>query len=352
VGPHGNDLKRNSSTHLTKARTAFRRSKGRDPFTQAFDSVLHGALKGSGKALASIAKHFSETVPDHVKATSKVLKGKDHDVKDAVNKVETKKQDGDDTPMYLLDADGTVQRLMPDGTTRKLDPHDSSAPLAAVILEQVAERMGRVLEPAHPHALTTRQYLALNQGLAGDTAGATVTFQHLLTDLERLRDPEYPLLLTVQRQLADCRGEAGDAAGAVDAFRKLLQTTKRLLDPAHPDIVLLRYHLAHWRGMAGDAAGAADAYKELLADLLRTLDPDHPHVLETRTQIAIWQDQAGDSAGAVTALREAFRDKVQLFGPEHPETLDTRRAGYGGRRGRSCGRPRGSPCDSHAPVRP
>jgi hypothetical protein len=126
VSFHGNELKLKSSTHLTRARTAFSRSKGRDPFTQAFDSVLHGALKGSDKVLASVGKHIAETVPDHVKATSKVLKGKDHDVKDAVNKIDTKKHDSGDTPMYLLDADGTVQRLMPDGTTRKLDPNDSS----------------------------------------------------------------------------------------------------------------------------------------------------------------------------------------------------------------------------------
>ncbi|GAA2349506.1 hypothetical protein OKJ48_02740 [Streptomyces kunmingensis] len=117
VSGHGAELRLNASTHLSKAKNAFGRSKGKDPFTQAFDSVLHGALNGSEKALSKIAKHVTETVPDRVKAASKTHKRKDHDVKDDVNEIETKKQKVDkDVRMYILNADGSVDRLMPDGT--------------------------------------------------------------------------------------------------------------------------------------------------------------------------------------------------------------------------------------------
>ncbi|WP_372349547.1 nucleic acid/nucleotide deaminase domain-containing protein [Streptomyces sp. KL116D] len=124
VSGHGKELLAGAGDPLGRARGAFGRSKGRDPFTQAFDSVLHGALKGTDKALGKVAKHITETVPDRVKATSRLHKGKDHDVRDAADKVETKKSGP--TPMYLLDHDGNVQRLMPDGTTRPLAPDDKS----------------------------------------------------------------------------------------------------------------------------------------------------------------------------------------------------------------------------------
>ncbi|MFD6532755.1 nucleic acid/nucleotide deaminase domain-containing protein [Streptomyces sp. NPDC060184] len=126
VSAHGSELKQSSAVHLSRARSAFGRSKGRDPFTQVFDGVLHGALKGSENALGKIAKHVTETVPDSVKATSKTLKGTDHDVKDILDKIDGKKGGSGDTPMYLLDSDGTVRRLLPDGTAHPLSPDDTS----------------------------------------------------------------------------------------------------------------------------------------------------------------------------------------------------------------------------------
>ncbi|MFD3479373.1 RHS repeat-associated core domain-containing protein [Streptomyces sp. NPDC058695] len=92
VSRHGGDLKTAASDPLGRARGAFGRSKGRDPFTQAFDSVLHGALKGTDKALTKIAKHVTETVPDRVKATSRIHKGTDHDVRNRVDAIDAGKQ--------------------------------------------------------------------------------------------------------------------------------------------------------------------------------------------------------------------------------------------------------------------
>ncbi|MFF9309436.1 RHS repeat-associated core domain-containing protein [Streptomyces sp. NPDC014748] len=78
VSGHGSELHIAAASPLGRARSAFGRSKGRDPFTEAFDSVLHGALRGTDKALAKIAKHVTETVPDRARATSRLHKH--HDV--------------------------------------------------------------------------------------------------------------------------------------------------------------------------------------------------------------------------------------------------------------------------------
>ncbi|MBJ6636842.1 type IV secretion protein Rhs [Streptomyces sp. DHE7-1] len=88
VSKHGHELHLAAADPLGRARGAFGRSKGRDPFTQAFDSVLHGALKGSEKALKKIAKHITETVPERVKGASRLHRAKDHDVRDRVNAID------------------------------------------------------------------------------------------------------------------------------------------------------------------------------------------------------------------------------------------------------------------------
>ncbi|MEV3859502.1 DUF6531 domain-containing protein [Streptomyces sp. NPDC050095] len=95
VSKHGGELHLAASSSLGKARGAFGRSKGRDPFTQAFDSVLHGALKGSEKALGKVAKHLTDTVPERVKGASRLHKGKDHDVREKVEAILDGKKHGD-----------------------------------------------------------------------------------------------------------------------------------------------------------------------------------------------------------------------------------------------------------------
>jgi RHS repeat-associated protein len=94
VSRHGSDMHTAASDPLGRVKGAFGRSKGRDPFTKAFDSVLHGAIKGSEEALKKISKHITETVPERVKGASRVHKGKDHDVRTKVDGIDAGKRDG------------------------------------------------------------------------------------------------------------------------------------------------------------------------------------------------------------------------------------------------------------------
>ncbi|MFF0837703.1 MULTISPECIES: DUF6531 domain-containing protein [unclassified Streptomyces] len=105
VSKHGHELHLAAADPLGRARGAFGRSKGRDPFTQTFDSVLHGALQGSEKALKKIAKHITETVPERVKGVSRLHKAKDHDVRDRVHAIDGGKHG---------DSKGGIGRLGPD----------------------------------------------------------------------------------------------------------------------------------------------------------------------------------------------------------------------------------------------
>ncbi|MFJ9869924.1 DUF6531 domain-containing protein [Streptomyces sp. NPDC101165] len=111
VSAHGGELHLSGTGSLSKAKGAFGRTRGRDPFTQAFDSVLEGALKGSEKALGKIAKHVTETIPDRVKATSRLHKGNDLDVRDRVNAITGGKKGGD----------GGARRRIPESLRTTLD---------------------------------------------------------------------------------------------------------------------------------------------------------------------------------------------------------------------------------------
>ncbi|MGW2529724.1 nucleic acid/nucleotide deaminase domain-containing protein [Streptomyces sp. NPDC001595] len=114
VAAHGGELSLAIATPFGKAKSSFGKTKGKDPFTATFDGVLEGALNGAEKAVKKITKHVTETVPDKVKATSKTHKGNDTQIGEEAKQVRT----------YLLNADGSVDRLHADGSTNALDDHD------------------------------------------------------------------------------------------------------------------------------------------------------------------------------------------------------------------------------------
>ncbi|AWT44090.1 MULTISPECIES: RHS repeat-associated core domain-containing protein [Streptomyces] len=87
VSRHGGDLHTAVTAPLERAKGHFGRTKGKDAFTAPFESVLEGALKGSEKAVKKVVKHLAETVPDRVKATSRLHKGKDIDAGRRANNV-------------------------------------------------------------------------------------------------------------------------------------------------------------------------------------------------------------------------------------------------------------------------
>ncbi|MFI9172355.1 WXG100-like domain-containing protein [Streptomyces lincolnensis] len=127
VSRHGGDMGSQSGIHLGKSKTTFGRTKGKDTFTEAFDSILEGAIDGMEKAAKKVTDHVTDTVPDRVKTASRNLKRKDHDIGDEAEKVDVKKVKHDgDTRMYLLSDDGSIRQLHHDGTTTPVRNNDSS----------------------------------------------------------------------------------------------------------------------------------------------------------------------------------------------------------------------------------
>ncbi|WP_433451774.1 nucleic acid/nucleotide deaminase domain-containing protein [Streptomyces sp. CA-142005] len=104
---HGGELHANSAAPLGRAKGLFGRTRGKDPFTQTFDSMIHGALHGCEKALVKVGKHLTETVPNRAREVSRLHRGTDNEVR-----------------TYLLHIDGSVQRLHSSGDLRPLDSTD------------------------------------------------------------------------------------------------------------------------------------------------------------------------------------------------------------------------------------
>lgn len=118
---HGSDLHTNSLGPLGRAKGAFGRTRGRDPFTQAFDSVLHGALNGSEKALKKVAKHVGEGVPGGVRSMAKRHRDNESSVADSMKAINSRSDgkgpnssDGRNPAGRVLTSDGTKKPPSPE----------------------------------------------------------------------------------------------------------------------------------------------------------------------------------------------------------------------------------------------
>ncbi|MEU0335561.1 tetratricopeptide repeat protein [Streptomyces sp. NPDC006193] len=135
----------------------------------------------------------------------------------------------------------------------------------------------RTLGPDHTATLATRKSLAHWRERAGDAAGAAAVraelradqepvlsadhpgtlaaYEARLAEQERTLGPGAPDTLTTRWFLAVLRGRAGDAAGAAAAYAGLLEHDLEPLGFDEVDLRVIRDNVAYWRGRA--AGGTA-----------------------------------------------------------------------------------------------
>ncbi|MEU9441935.1 nucleic acid/nucleotide deaminase domain-containing protein [Streptomyces sp. NPDC048304] len=125
---HGSELHLNSAAPLGRAKGLFGRTRGKDAFTHPFESMIHGALEGCEKALVKVGKHLTEVVPDRARGISRVHKGNDIEIGDRVKRIEAGRHRDGDTPMYLLNADGSVYQLHHNGDKTRVRGDEEGLP--------------------------------------------------------------------------------------------------------------------------------------------------------------------------------------------------------------------------------
>ncbi|MEK8145711.1 hypothetical protein NKH18_43800 [Streptomyces sp. M10(2022)] len=109
------------------------------------------------KAEDAIDKKSDEmvkTLEDHggkIDKSKRDHRGTDEERKRELDKCRT--PDGDDTPMYLLNADGSVKQLMPDGSTDNVSKTDKSG------IWNVLEGDGTVWRPSKGKRIPTASLL-------------------------------------------------------------------------------------------------------------------------------------------------------------------------------------------------
>jgi RHS repeat-associated protein len=87
---HGEDMGSSGSSALGRTKNAFGRARGRDPFTQAFDGVLHGAINGVDKALKKVVRHLSHAVPNGIRTMSTNHKRNEQSIVDNLKSIDPK----------------------------------------------------------------------------------------------------------------------------------------------------------------------------------------------------------------------------------------------------------------------
>ncbi|MFF0747152.1 nucleic acid/nucleotide deaminase domain-containing protein [Streptomyces sp. NPDC004111] len=96
------------------------------------DSRFHKLAAVMDKAEDAVDKKADETVDmlekhgGKIDQSKKDHKAKDKEAKKGLDQCKVEKEDGGDSPMYLLNADGTVQRITPDGGLDALSSDDKT----------------------------------------------------------------------------------------------------------------------------------------------------------------------------------------------------------------------------------
>ncbi|MER7196682.1 hypothetical protein CG723_40910 [Streptomyces sp. CB01635] len=115
--------------NFDKKKNAHKTGGGKRRSSVKKDSRFHKLATVMDKAEDAVDKKADETVHvlekhgGKIDASKKEHKKSDEKTRDDVNRC---KVDDDDTPMYLLNADGTVERLNPDGSTDPVKKTDNS----------------------------------------------------------------------------------------------------------------------------------------------------------------------------------------------------------------------------------
>ncbi|MEU9064996.1 nucleic acid/nucleotide deaminase domain-containing protein [Streptomyces sp. NPDC048430] len=136
---------RKTATNFDKKKGEFKAGGAGRKTSVKKDSRFHKLSTVMDKAEDAVDKKADEmvkTLEDHggkIDKSKKDHKGTDGDTKDDFDKC--KKPDGDDTPMYLLNADGTVQELHADGSRSAVSKDDKSG------IWNVMEKDGTVWRP-------------------------------------------------------------------------------------------------------------------------------------------------------------------------------------------------------------
>lgn len=172
--------------------------------------------------------------------------------------------------------------------------------------------------------LRGRHARAVEQGKAGDWAGAAGQLRSTVEEQTRILGTEHPDTLRGRQSHAHSLGGAGSPAEAAELLRGLLTDQLRLLGPDHEDTLRTRQFLAVNLGEAGHREQAAELLRALLADRERVLGPDHPHTLRTRHLLARNLSLSGAREEARALLREVVSVRERVLGADHPHTRRAR----------------------------
>ncbi|MGA7524463.1 MAG: serine/threonine-protein kinase [Acidobacteriaceae bacterium] len=196
-------------------------------------------------------------------------------------------------------------------------------PRAQSLQTQSMEIRQRVLGPAHPETLESKNSLANVLAQEGHYAEAEKLNRENLDLRRRVLGPEHSDTLRSMNDLAIDLKEEGHYAEAEKLDRQTLDLRRRILGPEDPDTLGSMNDLANDLSDEGHYAEAEKLYREALDIDRRVLGPEHPRTLGSMNDLAMNLKEEGNYAEAEKLYREALDIDRRVLGPEHPDTLYT-----------------------------
>jgi tetratricopeptide (TPR) repeat protein len=194
---------------------------------------------------------------------------------------------------------------------------------AAVLGEEVLEKMRRIVGEEHPGTLTTMHNLASIYQQQGFSIKAAVLGEEVLEKKRRVLGEEHPDTLATTNNLASTYWQQGFSIKAAALGEEVLEKRRRIVGEEHPDTLATMNNLASTYKQQGFSIKAAVLGEEVLEKRRRIVGEEHPDTLTTMHNLASIYQQQGFSIKAAALGEEVLEKRRRILGEEHPDTLTT-----------------------------
>lgn len=169
-----------------------------------------------------------------------------------------------------------------------------------------------------------KQFCTEFSGLIRGPSGHQSAHSALLDVQTRVLGPAHPDTLRTRNNFANLLSDVGDHDAAAAEHRVILEIRTALMGPDHVDTLISRINLtAETQRLDLDAA--ATEYTAILEVLSRTQGPVSRTALVTRNNLARVLALQGDFTTAMSEAHKVLQVRLGTLGENHPDTATSRR---------------------------
>ncbi|PWW74210.1 TPR-like protein [Tuber magnatum] len=192
-----------------------------------------------------------------------------------------------------------------------------------ILNRRAMEGREKILEPGHPHLLTSFNNLAIVWECQGRYVESEAMHRRALEGLERNLGPDHPDTLTCVNNLTTVLKSQGKYDESAEMSQRALAGLEKIFGPDHPNTLTSVNNLASVLEGQGKYGESEAMNRRALKGREKVLGPDHPYTISSLDNLAIVLEYQGKYDESETMNRRALEVREKVLGPDHPHTLTT-----------------------------